>query len=110
MINDQDRVELLRALERLGPDVLKDADYSLRADREVIFEAVKENGMALEYANDNLKADRDVVLAAVKQNGSALEYAGKYLKADREVVLEAIKNSEGSEKVFLKSEKNFHTK
>ena len=65
--------------------------------RKALLKAVREDGFALRNADKSLKADRDIVLTAVKQNGSALEYAGKYLKADREVVLEAIKNSEGSD-------------
>eukprot|EP00966_Prymnesium_polylepis_P290475 6709800-Prymnesium_polylepis.1 len=36
-----------------------------------------------------LKADRDVVLAAVKQNSEALFHASEELQADREVVLTA---------------------
>ncbi len=46
---------------------------------------VKEDGEALEYADDNLKADREVVLAAVKQYGGALEYASEELQQDEEL-------------------------
>lgn len=35
--------------------------------------AVKQNNV-LEYASDVLKADREVVLAAVKQDGYAIRY------------------------------------
>ena len=52
--------------------------------------AVKQNGLALEYASDELKNDKEVVLAAVKQYGRALEYASDRLKDDKEVVLAAI--------------------
>ena len=57
--------------------------------RGELLAAVKENGMALEYASPELQADRDVVLAAVgvQQNGRALKY--RAVQADREVVMAA---------------------
>ena len=39
----------------------------LKGDREVVLEAVKQNGGALEDASEELKGDREVVMAAVKQ-------------------------------------------
>ena len=47
--------------------------------------AVKQNGLALEYASDELKCDREIVLAAVKQTSHALEYASEELKNDPEI-------------------------
>ena len=49
----------------------------MKADQEVVLEAVKQNGMALKYASDDLKADPAVVLEAVKQNIIALKYDSK---------------------------------
>ena len=37
--------------------------------------AVQQNGRALEYASEELRADRELVLAAVRQDGLALEVA-----------------------------------
>jgi len=37
-----------------------------------------------------MKNEKSVVTAAVKQNGVALEYASKAIKEDREVVLAAV--------------------
>ena len=42
------------------------------------------------HASAALKDDREIVLEAVKQNGRALEYASATLKDDREIVLEAV--------------------
>ena len=39
-----------------------------------------------------MKEDREIVLEAVKNDGSALEYASENLKEDREIVLEAENN------------------
>ena len=71
------------------------------SNREEVLEAVRTNGTMLQYAADSLKADREVVLEAVKSwtparapiilNNNALQYAADSLKADREVVLEAVK-------------------
>ena len=36
---------------------------------ENVLAAVKQNGLALEYASYKLQADREIVLTAVKQNG-----------------------------------------
>ena len=43
-------------------------------------EAVKQNGMALEYASKEFKADKEVVLAAVMQNPRALKFASEELR------------------------------
>ena len=64
----------------------------MREDREIVLEAVKNDGSALKYASENLKEDREIVLEAVKNDGSALEYASENLKEDREIVLEAENN------------------
>ena len=37
-----------------------------------MLEAVKHDGMAFEYATDTLKGDRQVILEAVKEDGRAL--------------------------------------
>ena len=74
---------------------LKYADDTLKADRELVLEAVKNRASALEYANDAFKADREGVLEAVKNAvknyGYALKYADDSLTNDREFMLEAIK-------------------
>ena len=47
--------------------------------------AVRQRGWALNYASPELRADREVVLAAVRQNGRALEFAifaSEELRAD----------------------------
>ena len=52
-----------------------------------------EAGEALEYASSALRADREVVLAAVRQNGWALEHASAALQADVEVATAAVRSS-----------------
>lgn len=63
-------------------------------NKQMVLEAVKQNGYALNLASDEFKNDKDVVLLAVKQSGWALELASDEFKNDRndrEVVLEAVK-------------------
>ncbi|MDP6781324.1 MAG: DUF4116 domain-containing protein, partial [Alphaproteobacteria bacterium] len=59
--------------------------YSLRADREVVLEAVRQNGEALWYAAKSLQADREVVLEAVKENAKVFEYAAEELQKDKKL-------------------------
>ena len=64
----------------------------------VVLEAVRRTGWsylcnALEYASEALQADREIVLEAVRQDGYALEYASGDLQADRDFVLEAVRQT-----------------
>ena len=47
--------------------------------------AVKQYGAALEYAHESLRADREVVFEAVKTTGWAIEYASEELQKDEEL-------------------------
>jgi hypothetical protein len=62
--------------------VLEYANDSLKVNREVVLEAVRNNSNALEYAHDSLKADREVVLEAVMSNGDALSMSSEELQND----------------------------
>jgi len=63
---------------------------SIRNDTDLIVEAIKTYGCALEFASDVVKNDKSIVLVAVQQDGGALLYASPELKRDRDVVLTAI--------------------
>ena len=39
--------------------------------------AVCQNAWALQYVHEELKADKEIVLAAVRNDGQALKYAAK---------------------------------
>ena len=84
---------------------LADADEKLKADKEVVLAAVKQNGLALEYADKKLKADKEVVLAAVKQDADALRFADKKLRADKKIVMAKTK---AQIKNFKKLEQEAH--
>ena len=48
-------------------DALDDADDSLKKDKEIVLEAVKQWGFVLEYADDSLKNDPDILAAVNKK-------------------------------------------
>lgn len=53
-----------------------------RDNKDIVLEAVRQNGMALKYASDRLRADPEVILTAMRENRKALEYAmGDYMDA-----------------------------
>jgi hypothetical protein len=66
-----------KALEKIGY-----GKYSLRGDDyiEVAREAIKHDGLALQYAGDQLRDDKDFVLEAIKQNPAAIKFASKDIK------------------------------
>jgi hypothetical protein len=49
-------------------------------DIEIAMEAVRHDGLALQYAANNLRANKDVVLEAVKQNPEAIKFASRDIK------------------------------
>ncbi len=73
--------ELLNLIEEEGGESLEYASADLRADREVVLEAVKSYGCTLEYASKGLRSNREIVLEAVKNEGWALESASADLKS-----------------------------
>jgi serine/threonine protein kinase len=84
--------ELLEIVKKGGKKVrnLEIPKY-LKDDKDVVLEAVKQDGLFLVFASDKLKDDKDVVLEAVKQDGDSLVFASDKLKDDKDVVLEAVK-------------------
>lgn len=70
---------------------IRSAPPYLLSDRDFVLAAVKQNGMALHYADPKFKKDKSVVLAAVNQNTMAIEYMDPSLKADREIALAWVK-------------------
>ena len=58
--------------------------------KRVVMSAVRQNGMALQYAPGRSKDDKEVVMAAVRQNGFALQYASDRLKDDIDIVASSV--------------------
>lgn len=59
----------------------------------VVYHAVKQNGMALQYAGASLQGNRRIVFQAVSQNGMALQFAKKELQNEKIIVEKSIEKS-----------------
>ena len=69
------------------------SDYPrLQNNKPIVMMAVKQNGMALEYADPALRGDKEVVMTAVLQTGMALRYASPEMRADRDVLRIALRD------------------
>eukprot|EP00755_Sulcionema_specki_P033898 Sspe_Gene.101785::Locus_76413_Transcript_1_1_Confidence_1.000_Length_1011::g.101785::m.101785 len=84
-----DQAFLVKAV-KLNPTVLKHIDDP---NRDLVLEAVRVCGTALQYAGPYYTTDKGVVLEAVRSDGDALAYASPLLRGDLDVVLAAVKGS-----------------
>lgn len=87
--NPTSREVMLEAVSQDGK-LLAHAAEELKKDRVVCLTAVKQNGDALRWVAAELRTDREIALAAVKQKGVVLDAAYQF-KGDREVVLAAVR-------------------
>lgn len=77
-----DREIVYNAMKK-NPEVICYSDASLRNDKELIMLAIKHRGLLLSYADDALKDDYEIVSAAVENNGFALRFASERLQSDK---------------------------
>jgi len=63
-----------------------------KEDRDVVLTAVKQNGMALDFAGP-WKDDEEIVSSAVEKNGMALQFASKRLKNTKKVTSLAVNSN-----------------
>lgn len=56
----------------------------------IVKEAIKLDGLALQYASENLKNDPDIVLLAIQENMEAFNFASNELKNNKEFLLKVI--------------------
>lgn len=66
-------------------------DPKLRDDKDIILEALKENGQALQYASEALRDDEECVIKAMSKNVQMLYFASNRLQSSKEL-LEKIEN------------------
>lgn len=85
----------------------KNFDKKYLNDKEIVMQAVKNDGNSLEFAGEKLKNDRDVVMEAVQKNGKTLRFVGKELKNNEEVIMQAVcQNIEAFEFVSMQFKEN----
>ena len=63
---------------------MKFADESIKKNKLIVLQAIKQDGLALEFADNKLKKDHFVALAAVKQNRWALKFVDESIQKDIE--------------------------
>ena len=68
------------ALECIRNEEYESVPKEFYKDKSFVLEAVKQDGCALEYADESFKKDKSIVLEAVKSNGFALDYADESFK------------------------------
>ena len=83
----KEKKSAFNAVKINGLELKKYNDF--QNDKDVVLEAVKKDGLALQYASENLQNDKKIVLAAVKRDGLAVQYASNVLKDNKEVGLAA---------------------
>jgi len=74
---------------------LQYASPNMRRNPKIVLEAVRQDGLAIEFADSGLfedKQNKDIVMEAVYENGRALKYVMQF-KGERDVVLEAVKQN-----------------
>ena len=90
--NDYDIV--IKAI-KVSKKVFQYVPDKYKSDKEIVKkEILSMHPLQLKHVSDDLKADREIVMEAVKQNGVALRYAAAALKADLDVVFEAVNQDE----------------
>eukprot|EP00434_Breviolum_minutum_P007974 symbB.v1.2.007031.t1/scaffold428.1/size206322/6 len=90
----RDREVVMAAVKQNGR-ALEFADETLQEDKEIVLLALEEDAQSFRFASSKLHADRDVMIveAAVLQNGEALRYASERCQANREIVALAVENT-----------------
>lgn len=96
VFNFEKRIKKMESIVNKNGMLLKikgNINSNVKSDIRVVLAAVKQNGLALQYAN-KYKNYKRVVMEAVKQNGLAIEFASEDLQGDDDIVKEALKNED----------------
>jgi len=96
--NDSDFSLLLK--EKKFWSGLTKIDAGLMEYKEIVSIAVRNNGLALEYASKEFKEDKDVVLAAVRSDARAISYSCNVAIQQNKEVIKSILISEGGGHMF----------
>lgn len=86
--------EIVRDAVKYRPHDFAYASDSFKGDRTIALDAVRGNGAMLKHATPNLQDDTELAMIAVKSNPYALQYVSPRLRNNLEIVLEAVKQDE----------------
>ena len=89
-----DKKEALKIVKKDGywTEGWLQAVYHFKKDREIVLEAVKQNGYALLLADDSFQKDKEVVLEALKKSGTLKDRDGKTILISLEDIDESLRN------------------
>ena len=73
--------------------LLQRASRTLARNRELVLEAVQQDGMALHFAHEEVRSDKEVVTKAVEKNGFVLKFASETSRGDKEIVMQAVRQN-----------------
>ena len=79
------------ALECITNQEFESVPEKFYNDKSFVLEAVKQDGLALEYADESLKKNKSIVLEALKLDGYALKFADESLQKDPDIIKAAKK-------------------
>jgi len=91
-LSKKTRKEILQIIER-DNSILEDLPNKLRKNKDFIIEAIKlckQAPLPLYYVDDIFKKDKEVVFEAIKQDEGAFQFAHKDLKKNKDFVLEVL--------------------
>jgi hypothetical protein len=91
--NYQNDTDVVRYAVKQNGMALEYADPIFKGDYNTVKMAVNRNGNALQFASADLRNEPDIVAVAVKNDGNALQYATHYLRNDFDLVSEAVENN-----------------
>ncbi|MFM7683486.1 MAG: DUF4116 domain-containing protein, partial [Bacteroidota bacterium] len=83
---------------------LKNAPPKIQSNRNIVLDAVRLNGLELEFASEELRNDREIVLEAVKINAHSIEFISERLFNEKDFIIKLFEVSDliKSERINLK--------
>ena len=92
-VNYEDAKQVLKAVQVDGTLVRFASEEIRENDKQIVMEAVKSNGLALQYVGKNFKGEKEVAAAAISSTWRALKHVSNALKKDQDLVLLAIQQN-----------------
>jgi len=83
-----------KAIEFIRDKAYEKVPKQFYKDKSFVLEAVKQNGLALQFADESFRKDKSIVLEAVKSSGGTLEFADESLQKDPDIIQAAKRQKE----------------
>ncbi len=93
---NEEKSNLLKEIKEGNLDAFAKASEKMRAEKEIVFEAVRQRGDLIRFVSEELKADREIALEAIKNDDEGFVFLeiSPDLMGDKEIVLESVKKNE----------------